>query len=132
MATTRWVAQPQAPIWLTRESRSVSLSGAAGIRCRVEKNSSRKGADVTGGTTSTHEERARKHAEAYSALMWHVGAFIVINAFFWVLDLVDGPAGLQWAHWITILWGVPLGFHLVAYLVGGAKERKYRELLAED
>jgi hypothetical protein len=53
---------------------------------------------------------ARKRATAYTALLWHVGVFVVINAFFWILDLSTGAEGLQWAYWITIFWGLALVF----------------------
>ena len=37
--------------------------------------------------SSTPEERARKRAKSYTSLLWHIGEFIVINGFFWILDL---------------------------------------------
>lgn len=83
---------------------------------------------------STPESRARKRAESYTGLLWHIGVFIVINAFFWILDLVTGAEGIQWAYWITIFWGLALAFHVVAYLVGdsGIEQRKYEKSLAEE
>ena len=39
---------------------------------------------------STPEERAHKRAKSYTSLLWHIGAFIVINGFFWILDLLTG------------------------------------------
>jgi len=69
--------------------------------------------------TNSQEERARDRAKYRTGLMWHVGVFVVINAFFWTLDLVVGQAGLQWAYWITLFWGVALAFHIVAYLIDG-------------
>lgn len=82
----------------------------------------------------TREEMARKRAKAYTALMWHIGVFVVINSFFWILDLVTGAGGLQWAYWITIFWGLALAFHVVAYAVGesGVEERKYQKTLGEQ
>ena len=83
---------------------------------------------------STPEERAHKRAKSYTSLLWHIGVFIVINGFFWILDLLTGEDGIQWAYWITIFWGVALAFHVVAYLVGdsGVEQRKYRQALAEE
>jgi hypothetical protein len=84
--------------------------------------------------TGTPEERARKRAKAFTDLMWHIGVFVVINGFLWILDLATGQEGIQWAYWITIFWGVALAFHVVAYLVGdsGVEERKYEEFLAQE
>ena len=83
---------------------------------------------------STPESRAQKRAKSYTSLLWHIGVFIVINAFFWILDLVTGAEGIQWAYWITIFWGLALAFHVVAYLVGdsGVEQRKYQKALAEE
>ncbi|MBG7606043.1 MAG: 2TM domain-containing protein [Actinobacteria bacterium] len=84
--------------------------------------------------TSTPESRAQKRAKSYTDMLWHIGVFIVINAFLWILDLVTGAEGIQWAYWITIFWGLALAFHVVAYLVGdsGLEERKYRKTLAKN
>jgi 2TM domain len=68
----------------------------------------------------TREEQARR-AQYLTGLMWHVGAFLIINAFFWVLDLLVGQSGIQWAYWITLFWGFALAFHVLAYLVVGRR-----------
>jgi hypothetical protein len=83
---------------------------------------------------STPEDRAHKRAKAFSGLMWHIGAFVIINAFFWILDLTTGAEGVQWAYWITVFWGLALAFHVLAYFVGdsGAEQRKYRQFLREE
>ena len=83
---------------------------------------------------STPESRAQKRAKSYTGLLWHIGVFIVINAFFWILDLVTGAEGIQWAYWITIFWGLALAFHVVAYLVGdsGVEQRRYQKALVEE
>ena len=83
---------------------------------------------------STPDSRSQKRAKSYTGLLWHIGVFIVINAFFWTLDLVTGAEGIQWAYWITIFWGLALAFHVVAYLVGdsGVEQRKYQKALVEE
>jgi hypothetical protein len=68
----------------------------------------------------TPEERARR-ARYLTGVMWHAGAFLIINVFFWVLDLLVGQAGVQWAYWITLFWGFALAFHVLAYLVVGRR-----------
>jgi hypothetical protein len=84
-------------------------------------------------STPSRTELARRRAVYLSGLMWHVGAFLIINAFFWVLDLVVGAPGIQWAWWITLFWGLALAFHVLAYLVAGRQvvERKTSEYLDE-
>jgi len=85
-------------------------------------------------SASTPEERARERAKSYTGLLWHIGVFVVINAFLWLLDATVGAAGIQWAYWVTLFWGLALAFHVVAYLVDGSgfEERKYQKFLAEE
>jgi 2TM domain len=83
---------------------------------------------------ATPETGARKRARYLSGLLWHAGAFLIVNAFFWVLDLGVGQGGLQWAFWITAVWGFALAFHALAYYVDGrgVEERKTRQYLEEE
>ncbi|MBT8197651.1 MAG: 2TM domain-containing protein [Acidimicrobiia bacterium] len=78
----------------------------------------------------TPEERARKRAKAYNGLMWHIGTFVVVNAFLWFID-INGGGGLDWAYWTTIPWGVALGFHALSYFIddSGMTQRKYEKFL---
>jgi hypothetical protein len=80
------------------------------------------------------EERARTRAKALTDLVWHVGVFVIINAFFWILDLSIGQPGAQWAYWITLFWGLGLAFHVLTYLIEGRQlaERKTQQYLHQD
>ena len=80
------------------------------------------------------EVRARRRARYLSGLLWHVGAFAILNGAFWALDFGLGQGGLQWAFWITAVWGFALAFHLLAYVVDGrgVEERAYQRYLAEE
>ena len=82
-------------------------------------------------TTPDLEERARRRAKHWTDLMWHLGAFVIINGFFWILDLALGQSGLQWAYWITGAWTFALAFHVLAYLIDGRdlQERKTQQYL---
>jgi len=80
------------------------------------------------------EARALKRAKYLTGLLWHAGAFLIINAFFWILDgAVDG-GGFDWAYWITGVWGFALAFHVLAYYVDGRglEERKAEEYLRDE
>ena len=89
---------------------------------------------MTTGDLPSAEERARERARAFTDLMWHAGAFVIINAMIWMLDLITGASGVQWAYWVTIFWGIGLAFHVLTYLIedSGASERKYEEFLSEE
>ncbi len=82
----------------------------------------------------TRESGAQHRAKYLVGLTWHVGAFLIINASFWLMDLALGQQGVQWAYWITAMWGFALAFHLLAYLVEGRQleQRKTRQYLEDE
>lgn len=84
--------------------------------------------------TATPEVRAQQRAKYLTGLLWHIGTFIIINGFFWILDLTVGAEGLQWSFWITLLWGFALAFHALAYFIQGRnlEARKARQYLEEE
>jgi hypothetical protein len=94
--------------------------------------------DVTTGAEpaarGSAEQRARRRAGYLAGLVWHVGAFVIINAFFWLIDLTVGRSGLQWSFWITAAWGFALAFHVLAYIVDGRQleDRKTQQYLAAE
>lgn len=79
----------------------------------------------------TPQEMAARRAHYLTGLLWHVGAFVIINALFWFLDLATGAPGVQWAIWITVFWGSALAFHALAYAVDGrqVEQRTTQKLL---
>lgn len=82
----------------------------------------------------TRAERARARAKYLSGLRWHAGTFLIINVFFWTLDLGLGQGGAQWAYWITGVWAFALAFHALAYYADGrgAEERDAERFLDAD
>ncbi len=82
-------------------------------------------------TAATDLELAERRATYLTGLLWHVGAFLIINGFFWALDLATGAEGIQWAYWITAVWAFALAFHVLAYLIDGRqlRERKTQQYL---
>lgn len=87
-----------------------------------------------GTATRTPEASAPRRARYLSGLLWHAGAgaFLIINAFFWLLDFGLNYGGPHWAYWITLVWGFALALHALAYYVGGSRleERKAEQYLA--
>jgi hypothetical protein len=78
--------------------------------------------------------RAAKRAKYLTGLLWHAGTFVIINAFFWILDIFVGESGVQWSFWITLAWGLALAFHALAYYVDGRQleHRKAQDYLEEE
>ena len=74
----------------------------------------------------TVSEFASHRAKSFTDLAWHIGAFVILNAMFWTLDLFIGQSGLQWAYWITGFWGLALAFHVLAYLIDGRQVERRR------
>lgn len=68
-------------------------------------------------TTNSHHDPRKAAID----LQWHIGAFVIINAFFWLLDAITG-GGITWAFWITIFWGFALAFHVLTWIVVGRRE----------
>lgn len=79
-------------------------------------------------------ERAQQRAHFLTGLEWHVGTFVIINIFFWFIDIGLGQGGVQWAFWIAIPWSFALAFHALAYLIDGRQieERKTREFIRQE
>ena len=72
------------------------------------------------------EETAQRRAEYFTGLMWHIGTFVIINVLLWVLDIAVGADGVQWAWWVTLMWGVALLFHALAWLIDGRQVERRR------
>lgn len=56
-------------------------------------------------------------SSGFSELMWHLGAFLVVNAFVWTQDAVIG-GGIDYAYWLTIPWGIGLAIHALTFYLG--------------
>ena len=82
---------------------------------------------MTSDHRSTPEDRAAKRVEAWAGLMWHIAAYVIVNAFLWFLV----P---QAAIWVTLGWGIGLAFHVAAFLIGDdtPNNKRYQKYLAEE
>lgn len=78
-------------------------------------------------------QAAQRRARYLTDVLWHVGAFVIINVFFWTLDLFIGAEGIQWAWWITLFWGFALAFHVLAYWIDGRQvERRASDRFLDE
>lgn len=80
------------------------------------------------------EARARKRARYLTGMLWHAGAFLIVNVFLWLIDLYVQGGGLDWAFWVTAAWGFGLAFHALAYFVDGrqVEERMIQRYVEEQ
>ncbi len=76
---------------------------------------------------TTPEERAAQRVSEYTALMWHIAAYVIINLFLWIIVS-------EAALWVTIGWGIGLAFHIAAYVIGddSPSNRRYQKFLSEE
>ena len=69
---------------------------------------------VVGGRRT---ERVGGRSSEQAELMWHVGIFVLVNAFIWIQDLAIG-GGVDYAYWVTVPWAIGLWAHAVMYYRG--------------
>lgn len=80
----------------------------------------------------TPEARAKKRADEYVGLLWHIASYVIIVPFLFFLDW-RADSGIDWAYWAAIPWAVGLLFHLFAYTIGDSvQERAYEHFLARE
>lgn len=84
-------------------------------------------------TADSTVQLARRRAKYLTGLLWHIGTFVIINAFFWILNTV-ASGGVNWAYWITAVWAFALAFHALAYWIDGRQieRRKTRQYVERD
>ena len=79
--------------------------------------------------TMTEEElrkKAEKRVTQRTALLSHIGAYVVVNAFLVIIWALAG-AGYPWFLWVMAGWGIGLAINILAYFTGrkgeAAKDR---------
>jgi hypothetical protein len=53
---------------------------------------------------------ARKRVKKKKGFYWHLGSFMVVGIFFFLMNVFADPSEV-WFHFPMISWGVGLGFH---------------------
>ncbi len=86
-------------------------------------------------TDTSREKRARERATSLVDLIWHLGFFVIVNAFVWLQDYFTG-GGISWAYWVTIPWGMGLALHGLAHVMqgrlGDLEDRKTKEYMGKS
>lgn len=86
------------------------------------------------------EERyyqAKKRVEEIKGFYGNLAAYIVVNVFLMVLNLVTSPKYL-WFFWPLLGWGIGVVFHglsvfrITPFLGRGWEERKMQEFMEEE
>jgi F0F1-type ATP synthase assembly protein I len=82
------------------------------------------------GSGAVNEEELRRRAEKRvnqrTALLSHIGSYVVVNAFLIIIWALTG-AGYPWFLWVLAGWGIGLAINIIAYFSGrkgeAAKDR---------
>lgn len=72
--------------------------------------------------------RAEGKVAARVSLMEHIGAYIIVNAFIFLIWALTTWGGYPWFLFVMIPWGMGLAFHVMKFLTGTKNEYK-RELM---
>jgi hypothetical protein len=67
------------------------------------------------------EQIRRRHAAELRDFVWHLAAYLVVNALLFAQDWAAGD-GINWAYWVAIPWGAGVLFHAVAIVMGRRDE----------
>lgn len=74
-------------------------------------------------------EKVERRVNQKIGLLWHIGTYVVINAFMVFIWALGSRTSL-WFLWVLVPWGVGLAFHVIGYFLGGesgAKERMVKK-----
>ena len=72
-------------------------------------------------------QRARRRAQAKIAFYVHAAAFVGVNAFLFVLDLLTSPGDI-WFYWALLGWGVGLVAHAFSVYVKDVGDSWFRKI----
>lgn len=96
--------------------------------------------DVQSCGSSMEDEkylRAKQRVEELKGFYSHLGIFVLINGFLFIVNLVTSP-GNWWFYWVTLFWGIALVYH-GARIASSRKvfsreweERKVRQYMEEE
>lgn len=75
--------------------------------------------------------RAKQRVEEVSAFFYHLMVFVFIGFFLIIIDRMTEPndrfAGLDWAFWIIIFWGMAVVGHGISVYFGESRIQKVYE-----
>ncbi|MDY6795962.1 MAG: 2TM domain-containing protein [Actinomycetota bacterium] len=79
----------------------------------------------------TLREKAEKRVNQRVGLLYHIGTYVVVNAFLVVIWALTG-AGYPWFLWVMAGWGVGLLINIVAYFSGSKGEAARERMLQKE
>ena len=88
---------------------------------------------AAGGKTQEQllEERVERRLKDRSDLIYHIGAYVIVNAFIIVVWALSG-AGYPWFIWCLVPWGFGLAIHIFVYLISARSESAKQRMIEKE
>ena len=74
-----------------------------------------------GMTEEEIREKAEKRVGQRTALLYHIGTYVAVNAFLVIIWALTG-AGYPWFLWVMAGWGLGLAINIISYFAGSKGE----------
>ena len=85
----------------------------------------------------TKYQRAKKRVEALRGFYVHLGVYVVVNLFLFLLNIITSP-DILWFYWPLLGWGIAIVVHALSVFVFGHpfgadwEEKKIREIMEKQ
>ena len=82
-------------------------------------------------------QRAKKRVEALRGFYVHLGVYVLVNLFLFLLNIITSPASL-WFYWPLLGWGIAIVVHAFSVFGFGRlfgadwEEKKIREIMEKE
>ncbi len=75
-------------------------------------------------------DREQRHMQEVRDFLYHLMAFVFINALLIIIDLRGGEGGflgLDWAYWVVLFWGLGVVAHAIDVFFGDYRAQRIYE-----
>ena len=82
-------------------------------------------------------QRAKKRVEELRGFYVHLGVYVLVNLFLFLLNIITTPDNL-WFYWVLVPWGIAIVGHALSVFGFGRKlgadweEKKIREIMDKE
>ena len=82
-------------------------------------------------------QRAKKRVEALRGFYVHLGVYVVVNLFLFLLNIITSPDKI-WFYWVLLGWGIAVVAHAFSVFGFGRlfgtdwEEKKIREIMEQE
>ena len=82
-------------------------------------------------------QRAKKRVKALKGFYVHLGVYVTVNLFLFLLNIIASPDSL-WFHWPLLGWGIAIVLHAFSVFGSGRplgaewEEKKIAEIMEQE